>query len=351
MPSNASSYRAAGVDIEAGNDAKARIGPLVRSTFGARVLTDVGPLGAFGGVFALGGLGLDDPVLVASADGVGTKLKIAFLLDRHDTIGVDLVNHCVDDVLTAGARPLFFLDYFATATLRPAILERVVAGLAAACRAANCALLGGETAQMPGFYQEGEYDLAGFLVGIAERGRLLGPGRVRAGDVLIGLPSSGLHTNGYALVRRVLARDGASRLSRARLEQHEPALGRPLGDELLEPHRSYLNELGPHLDRVKAIAHITGGGLIDNLPRALPAGAAARLDAASWREPPIFRYLQALGELDEAEMDRTFNRGLGMVVVAAPEQADALVRAIPGASVVGDVVPREEAAPAVTVIR
>ena len=351
MPSNAGSYRAAGVDIEAGNDAKARIGPLVRSTFGPRVLTDVGPLGAFGGMYALGGLGLREPVLVASADGVGTKLKIAFLLDRHDTIGLDLVNHCVNDVLTAGARPLFFLDYFATGALRPAVLERVVAGLAAGCRAAGCALLGGETAQMPGFYQEGEYDLAGFLVGVAERERLLDPGRVRVGDRLVGLPSSGLHTNGYALVRRVLAREGGTPLTRERLERYEPALGRTLGEELLEPHRSYLEELAPRLEQVKAIAHITGGGLIDNLPRALTDGLAARLDGRSWREPPIFGYLQSLGELDDAEMDRTFNRGLGMVVVAAPEPAEALVRAIGGASIVGQVVPRQSGGPAVTVVR
>jgi phosphoribosylformylglycinamidine cyclo-ligase len=351
LPSNAGSYRAAGVDIEAGNDAKARIGRLVRSTFGPRVLTDVGPSGAFGGMFALGGLGRRDPVLVASADGVGTKLKIAFLLDRHDTIGVDLVNHCVNDVLTTGARPLFFLDYFATGALRPAVLEQVVAGLAAACRAAGCALLGGETAQMPDFYADGEYDLAGFLVGIAERSALLDPGRVRAGDVLIGLPSSGLHTNGYSLVRRILGHEGAAPLTRERLERREPELGRTLGDELLEPHRSYLAELEPHLDRIKAMAHITGGGLVDNLPRALPPGLAARLDAASWREPPIFSYLRALGELGDAEMDRVFNRGLGMILVVGPAQADALADALPGASVVGDVVPCRDDGPAVTVMR
>jgi phosphoribosylformylglycinamidine cyclo-ligase len=351
LPSNAGSYRAAGVDVEAGNEAKARIGPLVRSTFGPRVLTDVGPLGAFGGMFALGQLGSSDPVLVASADGVGTKLKIAFLLDRHDTVGVDLVNHCVNDVLTAGARPLFFLDYFATGELQPRVLEQVVAGLAAACRAAGCALLGGETAQMPGFYGAGEYDLAGFLVGIAERGDLLDPGRVRAGDILIGLPSSGLHTNGYSLVRRVLARDGAAELTRSRLERHEPELGRTLGEELLEPHRSYLAELGPHLGRIKAMAHITGGGLIDNLPRALPPGLAARLDARRWREPPIFGYLRSLGELSDAEMDRVFNRGLGMLLVVGPSEADALRRGLPGAAAVGEVVPGEDGRPAVTVLR
>jgi phosphoribosylformylglycinamidine cyclo-ligase len=351
LPSNAGSYRAAGVDVEAGNEAKARIGPLIRSTFGPRVLTDVGPLGAFGGMFALGGLAGRDPVLVASADGVGTKLKIAFLLDRHDTIGLDLVNHCVNDLLTTGARPLFFLDYFATGELRPGVLEQVVSGLAAACRAAGCALLGGETAQMPGFYRPGEYDLAGFLVGIAEREGLLDPGRVRAGDVLIGLPSSGLHTNGYSLVRRILARDGATELDRERLERYEPALGRTLGDELLEPHRCYLAELEPHLGRIKAMAHITGGGLVDNLPRALPPGLAARLDGRSWREPAIFAYLQSLGELSQGEMDRVFNRGLGMLLVVGPEQVDGLLGALSGATPVGEVVPCDDARPGVTVVR
>jgi phosphoribosylformylglycinamidine cyclo-ligase len=338
---SSASYRAAGVDVEAGNSAKSRIGPLVRSTFGPQVLTDVGPLGAFGGMFAL-----DDRVLVASADGVGTKLKIAFLLDKHDTIGRDLVNHCVDDVLTTGARPLFFLDYFATGVLEPRVLEEVVAGLAGACREAGCALLGGETAQMPDFYAPGEYDLAGFLVGVARREELLDPRRVQPGDVLIGLPSSGLHTNGYSLVRKVLAP-----LDRARLERHEPELGRTLGEELLEPHRSYLADLAPHLGKIKAMAHITGGGLTDNLPRALPDSAAARLEAEAWFEPPIFRLVQALGRIDEDEMDRAFNRGLGMVLVVDPAEADRLVAAIAGATVVGEVAPRREGEPAVRVER
>jgi phosphoribosylformylglycinamidine cyclo-ligase len=329
---SSASYRAAGVDVEAGNAAKSRIAPLVKSTFGPQVLTDVGPLGAFGGMFAL-----DDRVLVASADGVGTKLKIAFLLDKHDTIGRDLVNHCVNDVLTTGARPLFFLDYFATGALEPHVLEEVVAGLAAACREAGCALLGGETAQMPDFYAPGEYDLAGFLVGIARREELLDPRRVRPGDVLIGLPASGLHTNGYSLVRKVLAP-----LDRARLERYEPELGRTLGEELLEPHRSYLGDLAPHLARIKAMAHITGGGLVDNLPRALPAGAAARLAPESWFEPPIFRLVQALGHIDDSEMDRAFNRGLGMVLIAGRDDADALVAAVPGAVVAGEVVARDD---------
>src|SRR5581483_10753777 len=238
-----SAYRAAGVDVDAGDRAKERIGPAVRATFGPRVLTDVGPLGAFGGMYALGGLGTREPVLVGSADGVGTKLKIAFLLERHGSIGADLVNHCVDDVLTTGARPLFFMDYFATGALRPEVVVEVVEGIAAACREAGCALLGGETAQMPGFYARGEYDLAGFMVGLVERDAILGPARVRAGDVAVGLAASGLHTNGYSLARRVLGLDGDPAAARRRLEEWVPELESTLGDELLRVHRPYLTGL------------------------------------------------------------------------------------------------------------
>src|SRR5262245_6982283 len=287
------------------------MGPAIRSTFGPRVLTDVGPLGSFGGMYSLAGLDVADPVLVGSADGVGTKLKLAFLLGRHGTIGRDLVNHCVNDVLTTGARPLFFMDYFATGALRPEVTLEVIEGIAAACREAGCALLGGETAQMPGFYAEGEYDLAGFMVGLVGRDRLLGPARVRAGDAAVCLPSSGLHTNGYSLVRRVLGLDGPPAEARARLEARVPELGRTLGDELLEPHRSYLTELAPLLPRLHALAHVTGGGLLDNVPRALPPELAVRLVRRRWHEPPIFGLLRREGNLAEAEMDRAFNRGLG----------------------------------------
>jgi phosphoribosylformylglycinamidine cyclo-ligase len=344
------SYRAAGVDVDAADRVKERIGPAVRRTFGPEVLTDVGPLGAFGGMYSLAGLGARDPVLVGSADGVGTKLKVAFLMDRHGTIGADLVNHCVDDILTTGARPLFFMDYFATGALRPEVTVAVVEGLAEACRAVGCALLGGETAQMPGFYGGGEYDLAGFMVGLVERDAILGPTRVRAGDVAVGLPSSGLHTNGYSLVRRVLRLDGDPAAARRRLEEWVPELESTLGDELLQVHRAYLAELAPRLGRLHALAHVTGGGLLDNLPRALPAELAVELDARSWFEPPIFRLVQRLGELDDAEMDRAFNRGLGMVAFVAADEADRQVRELGDAWVVGQVVARGDG-PAVRVRR
>jgi phosphoribosylformylglycinamidine cyclo-ligase len=339
------SYRAAGVDVEAGDLVKARMGPAIRSTFGPRVLTDVGPLGSFGGMFSLAGLDVQDPVLVGSADGVGTKLKLAFLLGRHDTIGRDLVNHCLNDVLTTGARPLFFMDYFATGALRPEVTLAVVEGIAAACRDAGCALLGGETAQMPGFYADEEYDLAGFLVGLVGREQILGPARVRRGDVAVCLPSSGMHTNGYSLARRVLGLDGEPAAARRRLEEWVPELERTLGDELLEPHRSYLAELTPLLPRLHALAHVTGGGLLDNLPRALPADLAVRLERRRWHEPPIFALLRRAGDLTEGEMDRAFNRGVGMLALVEPAVADALVRAIPEATVVGEVVAREDGAP------
>jgi len=338
-------YRAAGVDVEAADRVKARMGPAIRSTFGPRVLTDVGPLGSFGGMFSLAGLDVPEPVLVGSADGVGTKLKLAFLLGRHDTIGRDLVNHCLNDVLTTGARPLFFMDYFATGALRPEVTLAVVEGIAAACREAGCALLGGETAQMPGFYAADEYDLAGFMVGLVARGQLLGPARVRAGDVAVCLPASGLHTNGYSLARRVLRLDGQPGAARRRLDAWVPELERTLGDELLEPHRSYLAELTPLLPRLHALAHITGGGLLDNVPRALPADLAVRLDRRRWFEPPIFALLRREGDLAEAEMDRAFNRGVGMLALLAPEDADALTRLIPDATVVGEVVARDGGSP------
>lgn len=344
------SYRAAGVDVAAADRLKERIGPAVRATFGPQVLTDVGPRSAFGGMYALRGVVGRDPVLVGSADGVGTKLKVAFLLERHSSIGADLVNHCVNDVLTTGARPLFFMDYFATGTLRPEVTLAVVEGIADACRSIGCALLGGETAQMPGFYSEGEYDLAGFVVGLVERDAILGPTRVRPGDLLIGMAASGLHTNGYSLVRKVFGLDGEPAQTRGRLDEWVPDLEATLGDELMRVHRPYLAELAPRLGRVHALAHVTGGGLLDNLPRALPPNLAAELDGRSWFEPPIFGLIKRLGRLDEAEMDRTFNRGLGMVAFVPHEEAERLVGELGEAWIVGSVVARGDG-PAVRIRR
>ena len=333
-------YRDAGVDIDAKHRAFDLMRGHVRSTFGPQVLSD---FGTFGPMFALGKY--REPVLVASTDSVGTKLKIAFALDKHDTVGIDIVNHCVNDILTTGAEPLFFLDYIGIGQLSPETVAELVKGLAAACREAGCALLGGETAELPSFYAPGEYDLAGFVVGVVERDRVIDGSRIRAGDVALGLPSSGLHTNGYSLVRRVfgLTPDLPAAEARRILETYRPELGRTLGEELLEPHRSYLKPLRPHLGRIKGLAHITGGGLLDNVPRILPEGLAVRFDPSRWARPPIFDLVQRLGRVADAEMYRTFNVGLGMVVVVAPEEAEPLAAAIPGAVMVGEVVEREGA--------
>ncbi|MDH4067114.1 MAG: phosphoribosylformylglycinamidine cyclo-ligase, partial [Acidobacteriota bacterium] len=269
-------YKASGVDINAGTETVRRIKGLAQATFTPGVLSEIG---SFGGLFSLGA-SWHDPVLVSSADGVGTKLKLAFMTGRHDSIGVDLVNHCVNDILVQGAVPLFFLDYLATGTLSPDTAEQVVRGLARACKANGCALLGGETAEMPGFYAEGEYDLAGFIVGAVERERLITGAAIVAGDVLLGLPSSGLHTNGYSLARRIVFD-----ILKLSVDSHVPELGETVGEALLRPHRSYLAVVRPLFGRVavKGMAHITGGGITDNLPRILPAGTSARIDRLAWR--------------------------------------------------------------------
>lgn len=338
-------YRAAGVDIDAGHETVRRIRGLARSTFTPGVLSDIG---SFGGLFRLDPGAYRDPVLVSSVDGVGTKLKVAFLANRHDTVGVDLVNHCVNDILVQGADPLFFLDYFATGRLLPEVVEAVVSGIARACRENGCALLGGETAEMPDMYADGEYDLAGAIVGAVDRGRLLTGRGVAAGDVLIGIPSSGLHTNGYSLARRIVF----DRL-RLQVDSYVHDLGRTVGDALLEPHRSYLPIVRPILDlgTIKAMAHITGGGMTDNLPRVLPHGAAAVVDVSAWEVPPIFRWLQTSGRVPAEDMMRTFNMGIGLVLVAAPDRADQLREAVAArggreARVIGEIVPGE--APSVT---
>ena len=333
-------YKSAGVDIDAGNETVRRIRALARSTFTSGVLSEIG---TFGGLFQLESGRFREPVLVASADGVGTKLKVAFLTGRHDTVGIDLVNHCVNDILMLGAEPLFFLDYLATGRLSPEIAESIVGGIAAACRDNGCALLGGETAEMPGFYGDGEYDLAGFIVGVADRSKLINGRTIAVGDVLVGVPSSGLHTNGYSLARRI-----AFDQMGLTVDRHVPELGRTLGEAFLEPHRSYLPLVRPLLDggRIKGLAHITGGGITDNLPRVLPHGTAAIVDAASWEVPPIFRWLRQNGRVPADDMMRTFNMGLGLIVVTARDKAEQLIEELAArggrdARVIGEIVPGE----------
>ncbi|HKQ60333.1 MAG TPA: phosphoribosylformylglycinamidine cyclo-ligase [Candidatus Polarisedimenticolaceae bacterium] len=307
-------YRDAGVDIDAQDEGLRRIRRLLEGTRTPGVLSE---LGSFGGLFALDG-SIADPVLVASCDGVGTKLRVAFAAGVHDGVGRDLVHHCVNDVLVQGARPLFFLDYFATGRLDPAVLAAVVAGIAEGCRNTGCALLGGETAEMPGFYASGEYDVAGFIVGVVSRARLLDGKGVQPGDRLIGLPSAGLHTNGYSLARRIC-------FEIAGLELHSPVaeLGMTVAQALLLEHRCYLRPLEGALAHgwIRALAHVTGGGLTDNVPRVLPPGTAARIVRGSWPVPPLFSWLARTGNVGDEEMYRTFNMGIGMVVVAGPEHA------------------------------
>ncbi len=329
-------YRDAGVDLDAAEHAKERLRALVASTRDVWTLSE---LGAFGGLYQVPD-GLSAPVLVSSADGVGTKLKVAFEAGRHGTVGQCLVNHCVNDVLVQGARPLFFLDYLATGGLDETVITEVVSGIADACRDAGCALLGGETAQMPEFYAAGEYDLAGFIVGVVERDRLLDGTRIREGDTLLGLASSGLHTNGYTLARRIVF--DVMGLS---VDDELPGAGRSVADELLEIHRSYLPALWPSLQAgaIRGLAHITGGGIPGNLPRILPAGLGAVVDRGAWEVPPVFRVLQEAGRVDRLEMDRVFNMGIGMLAVVRPEDAAAVTRAVRDAGIGVGTVGRIEA--------
>lgn len=308
-------YKAAGVDIDAGNEAVRLIKEHVRKTFRPEVLTEIG---GFGGLFALSG-NYREPVLVAGADGVGTKLKIAFLMDKHDTIGLDAVAMCVNDLVVQGAEPLFFLDYLAVGKLTPARVAEIVTGVAAGCREAGCALIGGETAEMPGFYPDDEYDLAGFAVGVVERSKIIDGRQVRPGDVAIGLPSSGLHSNGFSLVRKVLLEKAA--LS---LDTFLPELGKTLGEELLTPTKIYVKTLLHLLSRVevKGMAHITGGGLPENLPRSLPEGLGIKLQKKAWTPQPIFSLIQKLGGVPEEDLYRTFNMGIGFVCLVARDVAD-----------------------------
>jgi phosphoribosylformylglycinamidine cyclo-ligase len=316
------SYRDSGVDIDRQDEALRRIKGLVSSTRTPGVLSE---LGSFGGLFALDAAAWRRPVLVSSCDGVGTKLKVAALCGVHDTVGRDLVNHCVNDILVQGARPLFFMDYVASGRLDPAVLAAVVEGMARGCRETGCALLGGETAEMPGFYADGEYDVAGFIVGAVEREALIDGSRIRVGDRLLGLPAAGLHTNGYSLARKIFF-DVAGLAVRDRVDE----LGQTVGQALLAEHRCYLGPLAEPLTAglIRGLAHITGGGIPDNLPRILPAGCAARIVRGSWAMPPLFSWLARVGRVAQPEMDRTFNCGVGMVVVVAEADAAAVEQAL-----------------------
>jgi phosphoribosylformylglycinamidine cyclo-ligase len=323
-------YAKAGVDVDLGNTLKRGIQAVVRSTHGPEVL---GKIGGFGGLFKADFKGMKDPVLVSSVDGVGTKLKVAFAVDRHDTIGQDLVNHCINDIAVLGARPLFFLDYIAAGKLEPAVFKQVLHGLAKACRAGRCALIGGETAQMPGMYREGEYDIAGTIVGVVDRPKMLDGALVRPGDILVGLLSEGLHTNGYSLARGILFDEMGLKTS-SRL----PELRLTLGEELLRVHRNYqpaIATLGA--GRIHAAAHITGGGLLDNLPRVIPKNCQANIRRDSWRVPPIFQIIQRGGGVNPAEMYQVFNMGIGMVLIVPKKHQVEVVQRTRG-RVIGEIV-------------
>jgi phosphoribosylformylglycinamidine cyclo-ligase len=307
-------YASAGVDVDLANKLKRDIAAFVRQTHGPQVL---GKIGGFGGLFRASFPGIREPVLVASVDGVGTKLKIAFAMNKHDTVGADLVNHCVDDIAVLGARPLFFLDYIGCERLQPRVFRQLLRGFSRACRAAGCALVGGETAQMPGIYRKGEYDLAGCIVGVVDRAKIIDGGKIKPGDVVLGLASNGLHTNGYSLARKIL-------FEKMRLKPNSPLPGSAVtvGEELLRVHKNYQ----PLLARVpvgalKGLAHITGGGLIDNLPRILPSNCDAIIETKSWRAPSIFQILQKNGNVDRQEMYQVFNMGIGMVAIVTERDA------------------------------
>jgi phosphoribosylformylglycinamidine cyclo-ligase len=332
-----SSYADSGVDIDAGNRAVALMRNAVKSTYGPEVLAGIG---SFGGLFDAAALkALNDPVLVASTDGVGTKVKLAAQCGRYEAIGHDIVNHCIDDILVQGARPLFFLDYIASSKLDPEMVAAVVTGMAAACRESDCALLGGETAEMPGVYQPGEFDVAGTIVGLVDRAQILPrTSELRAGDVLIGLRSSGPHTNGYSLIRKIF-QDIA-------LDTYYEELDTTLAETLLVPHRSYLPLLTTNdqlLTTIKALAHLTGGGFIENIPRILPDHLDAQIDLGSWPVLSIFQLIQQQGEIDAEEMYRVFNMGIGMIVIVAPEDVSAVQAAIPEETyVIGQLIPGEK---------
>ena len=324
-------YALAGVDIHLANEVKGTVGQQARATFRPEVIGS----GFFGSMFQL--KQYDEPVLVSSVDGVGTKLKIASLLGKNDTVGMDIVNHCVNDILCCGAEPLFFLDYIAMGKLVPKQIEAIISGLVQACQEVGCSLIGGETAEMPGIYSEMNYDLVGFIVGVVERKNIIGGSSIVPDDVILGLPSSGLHTNGYSLVRRVFGIDA----NPSRLNEFYPELGKSLGEELLQVHRCYYPQLKPALPLIKGIAHITGGGFVGNIPRILPQDLAAHLHNDSWDILPIFKLIQENGNIKEAEMYQVFNMGIGMTLVCSPQQVATIVSILPQAKTVGKIIKRE----------
>ena len=326
------SYSDAGVSIDNANLAVSKIREFAKTTFNQRTLTEIG---SFGGMFSAAFPEMSEPILVASADGVGTKLKIAFLTNKHDTIGQDLVNHCVNDILVQGARPLFFLDYFATGKLKPDVTASVVEGMAKACKENGCVLLGGETAEMPGFYTENEYDLAGFIVGIVDKSKVIDGKSIKAGDVVLGLPSNGLHTNGYSLARKLLFYIG-----RYKVETELKETGETVAQTLLKPHTSYLPALEKLLDsgKIKGLAHITGGGLLENIPRILPENVSVEIKRGTWTELPIFGLMQKLGNVEDFEMFRAFNMGIGMVVICTEEDKESLKSSVGECFEIGRVV-------------
>jgi phosphoribosylformylglycinamidine cyclo-ligase len=315
MTKKKKAYARAGVDVDLGNRLKGQIQSLVRQTHGPQVL---GKIGGFGGLFRANFPGMREPVLVASIDGVGTKLKIAFALNKHDTVGADIVNHCVNDIAVLGARPLFFLDYIGCGRLEPRVFQQLLRGVSRACRSAGCALIGGETAQMPGIYREGEYDLAGCIIGVVDRGNIIDGRQIRPGDVILALESNGLHTNGYSLAREILFRK-----MRFKVTSRLPGSAKTVGQELMRVHKNYQPLLARiPSDMIKGLAHITGGGLIDNLPRTLPAKCDAVIETKSWRAPRIFQVLAENGKVDPQEMYQVFNMGIGMVAVVSERDAE-----------------------------
>ncbi|MFC1502265.1 phosphoribosylformylglycinamidine cyclo-ligase [bacterium] len=316
------SYKDAGVDIAAGEEAVDRIKKMVRSTFSPHVLSD---LGKFGGFFAPDLYGYKKPVFVSSIDGVGTKLKVAFLMGKHDTVGEDLVNHCINDILAGGARPLFFLDYIGTGKLSPAVMEEIVTGMVRGCKQAGCALIGGEMAEMPGFYQAGEYDVAGCIVGLVDENRIIDGSDIHKGDLLIGLPSNGLHTNGYSLARKILFEDAGYQV-----ETYIDELGMTIGEALLQVHTCYLPVISPLLEThgIRGLSHVTGGGIIGNTQRILPEGRMLSIDWNSWEILPIFRLIQKSGMVSDEEMHRAFNLGIGFICIVDAGKSDSVLQAL-----------------------